>query len=71
MIAQTVRTALTASVRPPPYVPARPTAITIELATVDAMKRFCGRPGTETIDPLTLIARGETWMHAWNLIWDY
>jgi D-amino peptidase len=70
MIAAGVKAALTARPRPRPYVPARPTTITVEFNTVDGVSRF-RRPGVEIIDPLTVVARGETWMQAWDLIWGH
>jgi D-amino peptidase len=54
-----------------PYVPKRPTTITIDLGTVDTAARFRGRHGVEIVDPLKAVSRGEDWMEAWNQIWDY
>ncbi len=54
-----------------PYVPARPTTITIDLPTVDTATRFRGRYGVEIVDPLKVISRAADWMQAWNQIWDY
>ncbi|MDQ5851564.1 MAG: M55 family metallopeptidase, partial [Chloroflexota bacterium] len=45
-----------------PYVPARPTTITIDLPTVDAADRFRGRHGVEIVEPLKVISRGDEWM---------
>ena len=34
---------------PRPYVPAKPTTITIDLGTVDSASQFMGRPGVEIV----------------------
>ena len=54
-----------------PYVPAKPTTITVELGTVDTAARFLGRHGVELVEPLKVISQGQDWMTAWNQIWDY
>lgn len=54
-----------------PYVPARPTTLTIELSTVDKAAEFRGRQGVEIVEPLKVVSRGEDWMQAWNQIWHY
>jgi D-amino peptidase len=54
-----------------PYVPAKPTAITVELGAVDHGAKFVGRQGVELVDPLTVRSSGEDWMTAWNQIWDW
>ena len=54
-----------------PYIPARPTTITIELSTVDTADQFRGRYGVEIVEPLKVVSRGEDWMQAWNQIWHY
>ena len=54
-----------------PYVPARPTTITIDLGTVDTAAQFMGRAGVELVDPLKVVSRGRDWMEAWNQIWKY
>jgi len=54
-----------------PYVPARPTTITIELSTVDSADQFRGRHGVEIVEPLKVVSRGRDWMEAWNQIWHY
>jgi D-amino peptidase len=56
---------------PKPYVPARPTTITIELSTVDSANQFMGRHGIEIVDPLKVVSRGNDWMQAWNQIWKW
>ncbi|MHB8637683.1 MAG: M55 family metallopeptidase [Fimbriimonadaceae bacterium] len=54
-----------------PYVPGKPTTITVELGAVDHGATFRGRPGVEFIDPLTLESKGSDWMTAWNQIWGW
>jgi len=54
-----------------PYVPARPTTITIDLSTAERADRFRGRHGVEIVEPLKVVARGDDWMQAWNRIWDW
>jgi D-amino peptidase len=71
MIEEGARKALLSKVRPSPYVPARPSTISIDLGTVDSAKEFMGRAGVEVADPLKVISRGKDWMEAWNQIWHY
>ena len=54
-----------------PYVPAKPTTLTIELGAVDHAAQFYGRPNLEIIDDLTVISRADDWMTAWNQIWHW
>lgn len=54
-----------------PYVPAKPTTITIELGTTDTADWFRGRPGVEIVDPLTVVSRADNWLGAWDQIWDW
>ncbi|MBI4641950.1 MAG: M55 family metallopeptidase [Candidatus Tectomicrobia bacterium] len=54
-----------------PYVPKRPTTITIDLSTVDTASRFRGRHNVEIAEPLKVVSHGEDWMQAWNQIWDF
>ncbi|MCI0398120.1 MAG: M55 family metallopeptidase [Chloroflexi bacterium] len=54
-----------------PYVPARPTTLTIELAAVDHAAEYRGRPGVEIIDDLKVISRADEWMAAWDQIWNW
>lgn len=54
-----------------PYVPDKPTTLTIELGAVDHAAQYKGRPNVEIIDDLTVISRGEDWMTAWNQIWHW
>src|SRR3954447_6991127 len=70
MIEEGARAALESQTKwPKPYVPARPTTITIELSTVDSANQFMGRHGVEIVDPLKVVSRGNDWMQAWNQIW--
>jgi D-amino peptidase len=54
-----------------PYVPAKPTTITVELGTVDSAAQFVGRQGVEQVGPLKVVSRGTDWLQAWNQIWKY
>src|SRR5690606_16168858 len=54
-----------------PYVPARPTTITIEIDTVDQVSNFMGRHGVEIVEPLKVISRADDWMTAWNQVWHW
>ena len=63
--------ALTQAIKTKPYVPAKPTTITIDLGTVDSAAQFMGRQGVEIVDPLKVVSRGEDWMQAWDQIWKW
>jgi D-amino peptidase len=54
-----------------PYVPAKPTTITVELSTTESADQFRGRHGVEIIEPLKVVSKGADWMQAWNQIWHY
>lgn len=54
-----------------PYVPKKPTTITVELESVERTAHFRGRPGVEIATPLKVVSRGKHWMEAWNRIWDW
>jgi D-amino peptidase len=54
-----------------PYVPVRPTTITIELDTVDAELKWKGKYGVEIVAPLKVESRADDWMTAWNQIWPW
>jgi D-amino peptidase len=54
-----------------PYVPARPTTITVEVDTVDKTGYFRGRHGVEIVEPLKVVSHGEDWMQAWDRIWPH
>jgi len=71
MIEDGVRQALQKRDWPAPYVPAKPTTITVDLGTVDSAQQFMGRHGVELVEPLKLVSRGRDWMQAWDQIWHY
>ena len=71
MIEEGVTRALRERNWPGPYVPAKPTTITIDLSTVDSANEFMGRAGVEIVGPLKVISRGRDWMEAWNQIWHW
>jgi D-amino peptidase len=71
MIQDGVTEALKKRKWPKPYVPAKPTTISIDLATVDSGDRFKGRPGVEFVDPLKVVSKGKDWMSAWNNFWGW
>ena len=54
-----------------PYVPAKPTTISVDLGTVDSGKEFMGRRGVEFVNPLKIVSRGKDWMQAWDQIWKW
>ena len=56
---------------PKPYVPTRPTTITIDLSTVDSANQFKGKHNVELVDPLKVISKGKDWYEAWNNFWAY
>jgi D-amino peptidase len=71
MIEDGAKRALTAKKRPKPYVPAKPTTITIELGNVDSANQFKGRHGVEIVAPLKVVSRGKDWQTAWDQIWHW
>ena len=71
MIEDGARSALRNMKAVKPYVPAKPTTVTIELGTVDKADGFRGRNGVEIVEPLKVVSRGRDWMEAWNQVWDY
>ena len=71
MIEDGVKRALSSPIKTKPYVPAKPTTITVDLGTVDSAKEFMGRHGVEFENPLKLVSRGRDWMEAWNQIWHW
>ena len=71
MIQEGVEAALRGRKWPAPYVPAKPTTISINLGTVDSAKQFRGRAGVEIVEPLKVISRGNDWMQAWDQIWHW
>ena len=54
-----------------PYVPAKPTTITVELTTADKGPEFMGRPNVEFESPTKVISRGKDWLEAWDQIWHW
>ncbi len=52
-----------------PFVPGRPTQITVELDTVDKADAFRGRRGIELEGPLKVTSRAPDWKQAWDQIW--
>lgn len=69
MIEAAAREAVSCPIRTVPYVPDRPTTITIEIETVDKADVFQRRPGVELVDPQTVVSRGQDWKQAWDQIW--
>jgi D-amino peptidase len=54
-----------------PYVPAKPTTITIEVGSVQGALLFKGRHGVENPEPLKVVSRGRDWQEAWDQIWGW
>ncbi|MFN8441225.1 MAG: M55 family metallopeptidase [Caldilineaceae bacterium] len=54
-----------------PYVPGKPTTITIEVETVDKVGQFRGRHGVEVVEPLKVQSKAKDWMTAWDQIWPF
>jgi D-amino peptidase len=71
MIEDGAKSALLSKKRPKPYVPKKPTTITIDLSTVDSASQFIGRHGVEIVEPLKVVSKGKDWMTAWNQIWKW
>ena len=71
MIEDGVYQALSNPIKTKPYVPTRPSTITIDLSTVDSVAQFMGRAGVELVEPLKVVSRGRDWMQAWDQIWHY
>lgn len=69
MIEDGAKRALKSATRVKPYVPAKPTTITIDLSTVDSANQFMNRSGVEIVEPLKVVSRGRDWLRAWNQIW--
>lgn len=70
MIEAGARAALTNLTAVKPYVPAKPTTITIDLSTADTAQPFRNKPNVEIADSdMKVISRGADWMEAWNNIW--
>ena len=71
MIEEGVKQALQKHDWPAPYVPSKPTTITIDLGTVDSAAQFKGRHGVELVEPLKVVSKGKDWMQAWDQVWHY
>jgi D-amino peptidase len=71
MIEDGAREALKNLSRVKPYVPARPTRITVEIDTVDKAANFKGRHGVEFIEPLKVVSTGDDWLQAWDQVWHW
>ena len=71
LIEDGAKRALTRKHFPKPYVPAKPTTITIDLSSADSAQRFMGRHGVELVEPLKVVSRGNDWMQAWDQIWHW
>lgn len=72
MIEDGAKAALQSLTAVKPYVPAKPTTITIDLSTDDTAVQFLGRRNVEVDLPdLKVYSRGDDWMSAWNNIWPH
>jgi hypothetical protein len=72
MIEDGAREALQSLSRLKPYIPVRPTTIKIQLAPVNKVSDFIGRPNVELRQHPTgnyALSRGDDWMQAWNQVW--
>lgn len=55
-----------------PYIPAKPTKITVELTSADKAADFMGRHGVTIADTqLQVVSEGENWMQAWDQVWHW
>jgi D-amino peptidase len=54
-----------------PYVPARPTTITVEISSVDKTADFYGRHGVTVVNPTKVESHADNWMQAWDQIWHW
>ena len=71
IIEEGARTALVNLKAVKPYVPARPTTITVEISTVDKTAEFAGRYGVEIVGHNKAVSRADTWLQAWDQIWHW
>ena len=56
----------------PPFVPSSPVTITAQITMAEMMEDFRGRPGLELdYGTLKVTSRAETWLEAWDQIWDW
>jgi D-amino peptidase len=60
------REALTNLAAVAPYDPGRPCEVRVELGTPDHTEQFRHHPTVETVDPRTVVSRGEDWWTAWR-----
>ena len=54
-----------------PYIPAKPTRITVELTSPDKAADFMERHNVTIVDPLKVVSDGENWMQAWDQVWHW
>ena len=55
-----------------PYVPTKPTKITVELTSADKAADFMGRHGVTIEDTqLKVVSEGDNWMQAWDQVWHW
>ena len=71
MIAVACENALAHAARAKPYVPAKPTTITIEVGSVDQLASFKGRAGIDITGPMTAESKADDWLTAWNQFWPF
>ncbi len=56
----------------PPYVPASPVTITVEVGNADTLTRFRPPEGVEVDRPARMItSRADNWLRAWDQIWPW
>jgi D-amino peptidase len=71
MIEEGAKNALLNKKRPKPYVPKKPTTITVDLSTSDSAATFMGRHGVKIVEPLKVESKAKDWMTAWDQIWRW
>jgi len=71
MIEEGAYRALSSPIKTKPYVPAKPTTITIDLSTTDTANQYMGRHGVEIVEPLKVVSKADNWMKAWDQIWKW
>ena len=49
-----------------PYDPGKPCEIEVRFTTTDRLEEYRNRKNVEVTDPLTIVARGDTWWDAWS-----
>ncbi|MDZ4764297.1 MAG: M55 family metallopeptidase [Chloroflexota bacterium] len=54
-----------------PYIPAKPTRITVEIDAIDKSADFKGRHGVTFIEPQKVVSAGADWLEAWDQIWHW